>query len=283
MTNLRLARGQHFGTFARRRTAGLFALAELVPTVPEPEVLVHTHDDAHVVLVLEGRYLSGARGAGAIPRLIVNPPGTTHRDRFAGGGRFVSIALAARAWSHLAGDEKLPRDAICLSGKALVAAYRAWQELEAWDGCSALAVETECHALLAAAATDGRLREDAAPARLARAVQRLLDDALTVPGVAELALIAGIHPVHFARLFRRHYGRSPATVLRRRRLELAVAMLLDRREPLAAVAADCGFVDQSHLHRSFVRAFGLTPRAFRGLGSRRGAVARIQDRGSTAA
>ena len=39
--------------------------------------------------------------------------------------------------------------------------------------------------------------------------------------------------------------------------------LMREGEPVAEVAAACGFVDQSHLTRAFKRAFGMTPGVFR--------------------
>jgi AraC-like DNA-binding protein len=54
-------------------------------------------------------------------------------------------------------------------------------------------------------------------------------------------------------------------------------MILGGR-PLAQAAATLGFVDESHLHRCFVRELGLTPGAFRRLALARREVSRIQDR-----
>ena len=72
-----------------------------------------------------------------------------------------------------------------------------------------------------------------------------------------------MHPVAFARAFRRRYGRSPGEYLRECRLERAAGLLRDRRLSLADIAARAGFVDQSHFTRSFRRGFGCTPGAWR--------------------
>jgi len=53
-------------------------------------------------------------------------------------------------------------------------------------------------------------------------------------------------------------GMAPSDYLRAARLHRAKD-LLARREPPAAVAADCGFADQAHFTRWFRRAFGYTP------------------------
>lgn len=72
----------------------------------------------------------------------------------------------------------------------------------------------------------------------------------------------GIHPVQFSRAFRAHTGMSPSQFRLRSRLERASAMLLTNRSPLARVANECGFADQSHLTRTFNEALGLSPKRF---------------------
>jgi AraC family transcriptional regulator len=42
-------------------------------------------------------------------------------------------------------------------------------------------------------------------------------------------------------------------------------LLHDPRTPLAQIAAQCGYVDQSHFSHAFRRAYRLTPTAFRRL------------------
>ena len=83
--------------------------------------------------------------------------------------------------------------------------------------------------------------------------------------VGEVARACGVHPVHLARAFRRHFGASPGAYLRRCRLERAAARLRDARESLGEVALRSGFADQSHLTTAFRRAHGVTPAEYRRL------------------
>ena len=102
------------------------------------------------------------------------------------------------------------------------------------------------------------------PAWLARARDRLRDDCAQPPRIDELARLSGVHPVVFARTFRRRYGRSPGEYLRECRLERAAALLRDRRHrSLLDIAALAGFSDHSHFSRAFRQHFGCTPSDYR--------------------
>jgi AraC family transcriptional regulator len=80
--------------------------------------------------------------------------------------------------------------------------------------------------------------------------------------IRELAAIAGVHPIHLARVFRRSFACSPGEYLRRCRIEKLRELLL-RDLPLAEVALEAGFNDQSAMTTAFRRATGMTPHAFR--------------------
>jgi AraC family transcriptional regulator len=82
-----------------------------------------------------------------------------------------------------------------------------------------------------------------------------------------LAQQAGFSPYHFARLFRHTTGESPHQFVLRQRIERAQRLLAEREMPLACVARACGFADQSHLTQAFKRHLGLTPHAYRQMGS----------------
>lgn len=79
----------------------------------------------------------------------------------------------------------------------------------------------------------------------------------------ELAQQAGFSPYHFARMFRRTTGESPHQFVLRQRIERAQRLLKETDLPLAHVALESGFANQSHLTHAFKRYLGVTPRAYR--------------------
>ena len=77
----------------------------------------------------------------------------------------------------------------------------------------------------------------------------------------EMARVALLSPFHFARHFKAATGHPPHDCHIRLRVDRAQELLRTRgREwTLAAIATECGFVDQSHLSRHFKRVVGVTP------------------------
>ena len=86
---------------------------------------------------------------------------------------------------------------------------------------------------------------------------------LEPPSAHEVATEVGVHPSHLARAFRATYGDSLGGYARGLRLDWAAERLVRTDEPLVVLAADAGFVDQSHFTRAFKRRFGLTPARYR--------------------
>lgn len=257
-------KGMFYGDFTLRRRVGAIELAELTPTVPEHDVETHSHDDAHFVLVLAGKYVSSAHGMPAVchaPALIYNPPGTTHRDCFRGlEGRFFTLSIPAAAL----GRRDLPTRAIRSNPMTEHRAFALRTALHG-DDSAALDIETGLETLLDSLQHRQRMEQHDGPAWLARARDRLRDDCTRPPRIDELARLSGVHPVAFARTFRRRYGRSPGEYLRECRLERAASLLRDRKRPLLDIAALAGFSDQSHFSRAFRQHFGCTPSDYRHL------------------
>jgi AraC family transcriptional regulator len=81
--------------------------------------------------------------------------------------------------------------------------------------------------------------------------------------IEELATIVGVPPDRFGRIFRQATGMSLKQWQVDDRIRLAQRLLLDDpKENLAKVAATCGFTDQSHFSRAFLKTIGLTPTAW---------------------
>lgn len=77
----------------------------------------------------------------------------------------------------------------------------------------------------------------------------------------QLAGLAGWSVQYLISAFRKQTGATPYAYLIARRLCVARSRVL-KGESLSAIAADCGFFDQSHLNRHFVRVFGVSPAAY---------------------
>jgi AraC family transcriptional regulator len=81
--------------------------------------------------------------------------------------------------------------------------------------------------------------------------------------MAQIARAAGRHEIHVAREFRRFFGCSAGTYMRRLRTEEAERMLLKRSVSISEIALTCGFASHSHLCREFKAHFGVTPSEYR--------------------
>jgi AraC family transcriptional regulator len=79
----------------------------------------------------------------------------------------------------------------------------------------------------------------------------------------DLADLVGLSECHFARRFRNSFGTPPHRYLLDRRLETAVEKLKAPVKTIAAVAAETGFCDQSHLTRCFKKHYRMTPHEWR--------------------
>lgn len=248
-------RGGLFGSPVSRRIAGGITVTLSRATVPDAELPEHSHDTAHAVLAIDAGYRTRARQGEQDAEAgiaVFNPCGTVHRDRFAStGARFLAVD-----WSHdLVEEEGAARD--LGRGEALaILSKMVGAMTHDGDGLEALALDL-------VAAMEPR-HESRAPVTWWRRAEVVLDEVagLSGAGIADAARIVGVHPVHFARVWRRETGEAPAASLLRRRTMNALAML-DEDRALSDIAAECGFSDQAHLTRSMRRFAETTPAGLR--------------------
>jgi AraC family transcriptional regulator len=104
-----------------------------------------------------------------------------------------------------------------------------------------------------------------APGWLVRGEEFLRAHCRSPVSLSAAAREAGVHPVHFARVFRRRHGCTVSAYVRALRLADAAGGIVSEGQPLAAVAYASGFADQPHLTRCFTRLAGFTPGALRRL------------------
>jgi AraC-like DNA-binding protein len=110
-------------------------------------------------------------------------------------------------------------------------------------------------------------RVDRAPASCAspsvtKAIRRLDSAPEAAASLTDLASIAGVSRFQLLRGFAREVGTTPHAYVMQNRARMARRLLAEGAS-LVDAAHRCGFADQSHLTREFVKHFGVTPGRYR--------------------
>ena len=144
------------------------------------------------------------------------------------------------------------------------------QELETnYKGCSLYAESLfnglAVHLLQKYATSKPQIKEynGLAPFQL-RQVLDLINDSLSEEiSLLELAGFLNLSQFHFCREFKKSVGVTPHHYIMQQRVKMAKRVLKQQNLPIAEVAVECGFSNQSHLGRVFKQHTGTTPRRFR--------------------
>ena len=81
--------------------------------------------------------------------------------------------------------------------------------------------------------------------------------------IRDMAQTCGLSIGSFHRQFRETYLCTPHTYVRQLRVRMSCHALVFSRRPIAAIAVDHGFSDQSHFTKEFRRIMGETPKSYR--------------------
>jgi len=256
--------GEFYSPVQARLGTGDVLLSELHQPVSR-HVPRHEHELAYVTVVLHGDYLEGDRGhlAELSPfTAVFNPSGISHSTIIGpAGASFFTIEFRDPALQQL--GLKLPHDTAFDSG----AGAMLWPGLRLYSAfrnhaADPLTIESAVFEMLGAASGHG-VPGKLAPRWLTRVKERLASEFCEPVSMRELARDVGVHPVHLARVFRKFEKQSPGEYQHRMQVRAACELLRKPDWPLAAIAAECGFSDQSHLTRIFRRITGSTPGRFR--------------------
>jgi AraC family transcriptional regulator len=278
-TSKLLRGGEFYSPVQRRLRTSDVLLSELrqpcARSVPR-----HEHELPYVTLVLHGDYMEGDRGHLDELRpftAVFNPAGAQHSTVIGpAGAAMFTIELREDALRDL--GITLPRRTIFDRG----AGAMLWPGLRLYSAFKSAPVAPpileenvlgahvlEGHvlemlgAIAAFEAPDVNTLDNPAPRWFERVKERLHDGFREPLRMRDLAREAGVHPVHLARVFRRMERRTPGEYQQRLQVRAACELLRNAEWPLAAIAAECGFADQSHFTRIFRRMAGTTPARFR--------------------
>jgi AraC family transcriptional regulator len=252
---------EHEGVVSRSAEVNGFTVGEL--SFPADYVQAPFEPDLPYLAVVIGGALEKSFGRGmslASGAALTMPAGATHGARFGPHGARVVIVKARGRASGVRFD-RLRR----LRGLGLLA-RRLSSELRASDAAAPLAAEGIALELLAATARESAPSNRAPWLRDVEELLRARHDECVRLG--EVARELGVPAVRIARAFRERHGVSVGEYGRQARIEWAAAQIAGGDRPLAEIAAEAGFADQSHFTRLFRRYVGTTPGRFRAFQSR---------------
>jgi AraC family transcriptional regulator len=216
----------------------------------------------------EARRTLGRRDWQAVPvGFSVWRPGDESRYQWRAGGRSHFLFIAPEQVATVLGDDRL------LAGighdgpvrpPVLDLVFDALQaDLAQGSPAGPLVGESLIAALIAQLAASPAVNLRGLSASACNRAIDLIDARFASPiSLQELADAAGLGIRQLSRAFREATGRAPHQYLLHRRIE-AAKVLIRQGLPLAEVAGQCGFSDQSQLTRTFMRHAGTTPGRFR--------------------
>lgn len=235
---------------------------------------LHTHTTYSLSVTLRGATTlvwRGGRRPAPAGTLVFVPPGVVHACNPLPGGtlEYVLFAFAPDWFEARLASAGLHRAGIVLRPAVLdrVPAVREFVELGRALLAGRVRPENKVRLLDAALRPflnrlgEGVLAGEDSPAvhrAAGLAAAHLARRPASRIALSELARVSGVTPCHLARVFRRVHAMTPHAYQNQLRVELAKT-LLARGLPIAQVAVQAGFSDQSHLNRVFRRYAGATP------------------------
>ncbi len=225
----------------------------------------HGHDEAALCFAVRGSFdesIGSRTFACDTYDVMVRPEAVRHSNRYdARGTRCVLIGVLPEAMQRLRPQTKLFDAAEPLPrGIGRSIAMRIHRELVVPDASSPISIEGLVLELIG---ESSRPQRGAAPHWLKDARDFIHAHWPERPSLADIARAGGIHPANLVRGFRAHLRCSPGEYMRRLRLEHAKNALASSRRPIAEIALEAGFYDQSHFTNAFRRQTGMTPAEFR--------------------
>lgn len=236
-------------------------LTEVRHAVAKP-VAPHQHEAPYFSLLLEGAYEECGEDFDFRYEpytLVFHSAGTTHQDRILGACRFFAIDLMPR-WEGVIGELGGARAHVfeLSGGDPVWLVLRLYREfLARADGAKATIealVYELCGHVVKRSSDDFR-----EPSWLSVADAAVCERFRQPFDLAALASQAGVHPTHLCRAFRRFRGHTISDAIIGARVQYVARRLTDSEEPLADIAIEAGFTDQSHMSKVFKRITGYAP------------------------
>ena len=255
---------------SRLKTATVAGLV-LTETTHPPNFRLrrHNHELTNIAFVLNGSFTEvlNSRSIDCQPQsLLIKPAGEAHANLYGRQGmRCLLIEVgqhqldALQPWSQALNQVSYVR-----SGSLSMLGMRIYKEFRLMDEATPLAIEGLMLELVANLSRQLIISlEPKRPRWLERARDILEADFHHSISLARVAEAVDVHPVHLARVFRKHYDCTPGEYVRRLRIDFACRELSQSDSSLVEIALAAGFAHQAHFSRIFKAQTGMTPSAFR--------------------
>jgi AraC family transcriptional regulator len=267
---VKLSSGAFYGRMQTRREVAGMTFVECAYTAqPRGHLPWHLHESAYFYLVVAGaceeRLGRTTRVVGS-NALVFHPAGAPHSNCWGeAGGRAFHVEFSQSRIAAIGEYTPVQRDPVEVRcGPATWFASQLYREYQKPDDFSSLVMEGLALEILAEISRAGTADLAGTTPQWLHRARDLLHDRFAEPlALGDVAKAVGVHPVHFARCFRRRFGCPPGDYLRKLRVESACRQLATSETPLIEVALTAGFADQSHFTKTFRRIMGMTPGEFR--------------------
>ncbi len=266
--NRKLPSGCFFGVSLKRYEIAGFILSESTYS-PDTKIARHSHEHAYFCILLRGTYTErySSKFRECKPSTVIfHPSDEVHANHFLNqGGRLFRLEIKHQ-WLNRFNEcsVRLAEPLDCSGGLLTWLTTRLYREFCHTDKVSSLVIEGLALEIVASASRYSASNAERKPPRWLEQAKELLHAQFTENLVfTDIAEFFGVHPVHFARVFRKFYGCTMGEYVRRLRVESASRLLTTTDRPLADVAVTNGFSDQSHFSKTFKHSTGMTPAQFR--------------------
>lgn len=230
---------------------------------------LHVHERACLHVNLQGGYIEriGSRVVDCTELAVAfQPAGHEHSYRCHNVATRSFTVEFEKPWLDRLQDVGVsPQPELFADSRILHLGLRLHTEFGIADSASALSIEGLLLEILAVATRrwcgSGTTHQE--PYWLSRVESVLRARFMETLRLDDLATEVRVHPVHIARTFRAYRGLTIGSFLRQLRVTRACYLLGQHDLPLAQLASDLGFSDQSQFTRTFRRVTGVTPGRYR--------------------
>jgi len=229
---------------------------------PDEIVSSHEHANAYVSFLLAGAYAERtptAERACLMGTVIWHPAGEIHSDHFCKqGGHLLNLEFNEDWLRSIRTDVQVKEAPFFSCGGP---SYSVGLEVFRFLNSGGAVPEDLATELVGFYAFDSENPKQ--PEWFTRVLESIHDKHGQNLTLAAAAKIAGVHPVHVSRSFRRLLDCTFGNYVAQVRLRRAFDLLRSSTTALVDVALECGFADHAHLSRCFKRTTGITPSAYR--------------------